>query len=74
VDETKARNAHRILIGNRLGNSNFGNQEIDGEDNIKTILREIGCEGGKWMELTRDHVIYISGVEPLGFDTGELSG
>jgi hypothetical protein len=35
-------------------------------------LREVGCEGGRWMELAQNHFQCVRGVEPLGFDARTL--
>lgn len=66
--ETKS--AHRILIGNRLESGNFENQEINGQENIKAGLREIGCGNGKCMERIHDHIQYQ--ILGLDFAAGEL--
>jgi hypothetical protein len=41
------------LAGNPSGKQSLGTPRR-WDDNIKMDLREVGCEDGKWMELTED--------------------
>jgi hypothetical protein len=45
------RNAYRILVGNPEG---MGRPRRRWVDNIKMDLREIGWDGGDWIDRTQD--------------------
>jgi hypothetical protein len=49
-------NAYRILIWKPLGKCPLGRVRRSWEDNIKMDLKEMGCEGGRWMELAENFV------------------
>jgi hypothetical protein len=48
------RNAYNIMVGKPEGKRPLGRHRHKWEDNIRTDLREIGCEGVDWIHLTRD--------------------
>jgi hypothetical protein len=48
------RNAYRILMGNPEGKRPLGRPRCRWVDNIKTDLREIGWDGGGWIDLAQD--------------------
>jgi hypothetical protein len=48
------RNAYRILVGNPEGKRPLGRPRRGWVDNIKIDLREIGWDGGDWIELAQD--------------------
>jgi hypothetical protein len=52
MEET--RNACRILVGNSEGKRLLGRPRRRWVDNIKTDLREIGCNGMDWIDLSQD--------------------
>lgn len=41
---------------NIFGKWSLGRASWRWEDNIKLSLKEMCCEGGKWMELVQDHI------------------
>jgi hypothetical protein len=45
------RNAYRILVGNPEGPRPLGRPRRRWVDNIKIDLREIGWDGGDWIDL-----------------------
>jgi hypothetical protein len=47
-------NAYRILVGNPEGKRPLGRLRRRRVDNIKTDLREIGWNGGEWIDLAQD--------------------
>jgi hypothetical protein len=48
------RNAYRILVGNPEGKRPLGRPRLRWVDNIKMDLREIGWDGGGWIDLAQD--------------------
>ena len=46
--------AYRVLVGKPEGKRLLGRQRRRWEDNIKMDLREVGCDPGKWIDLTED--------------------
>jgi hypothetical protein len=48
------RNACRILVGNPEGMRSLGRPRRRWVDNIKMDLREIGWNGGDWIDLAQD--------------------
>jgi hypothetical protein len=48
------RNAYRILVGNPEGKRPLGRRRRRLVDNIKMDLREIGWDGGDWIDLAQD--------------------
>jgi transcription termination factor 2 len=48
------RNAYRILVGNLEGKRPLGRPGRRWVDNIKMDLREIGGDGGDWLDLAQD--------------------
>jgi hypothetical protein len=48
------RNAYRIWVGNAEGNRPLGRPRRRWVDNIKIDLREIGWDGGDWIDLAQD--------------------
>jgi hypothetical protein len=48
------RNAYRTLVGNSEGKRPLGRPRHRRVDNIKMVLREIGWDGGVWIDLAQD--------------------
>jgi hypothetical protein len=48
------RNAYMILVGKREGKRSLGRQRRRWVDNNKMDLREIGWDGGDWIDLAQD--------------------
>jgi hypothetical protein len=48
------RNAYRIFAGNPEGKRPLGRPRRRWVDNIKIDLREIGWDGGDWIDLAQD--------------------
>jgi hypothetical protein len=48
------RNAYRILVGNPEAKRPLGRPRRRWVDNIKMDLREIGWDGGDWIDLPQD--------------------
>jgi hypothetical protein len=48
------RTAYRILVGNPEGKRPLGKPRCRWVDNIKMDLREIGWDGGDWINLAQD--------------------
>jgi hypothetical protein len=48
------RNAYRILVGNPEGKRPLGTSRRRWMDSIKIDLREIGWDGGDWLDLAQD--------------------
>jgi hypothetical protein len=48
------RGAYRILVGRPEGRRPLGRPRRRWEDNIKMDIREVGCGGMNWIELTQD--------------------
>jgi hypothetical protein len=48
------RNECKILVGKHEGKRSLGNPRRRWEDNIRMDLREIGCEGVDWINLSQD--------------------
>jgi hypothetical protein len=48
------RNAYRILVGKPEGKRPLGRPRHRLMDNIKMDLREIGRDGGDWMDMAQD--------------------
>jgi hypothetical protein len=48
------RNAYRILVGNQEGKRPLGRPRCRWVDNIKMDIREIGRDGGDWIDLAQD--------------------
>ena len=44
----------RFWWGNLRERVHWGDQDVDGEDNIKMDLQEVGRSCGDWMELAQD--------------------
>lgn len=60
-DERGARNAYRILIGKCLEKHSHGTQS-KWEDNIKINIRELNCEGRRWMQMSQDRAHWRASV------------
>jgi hypothetical protein len=50
------RDVYRVLVGRPEGKTSRGRSRRRWEDNIKMDLREIGIDGGKWIQLAQDRV------------------
>jgi hypothetical protein len=48
------RNRHKIVVGNREGAEPLGRPMRRWKGNIKTVLRETGCEGVNLIHLAYD--------------------
>jgi hypothetical protein len=48
------RNAYRILVGKSEGKRQLGRPRRRWLDNIKMDLREVGWDGGDWIDLAQD--------------------
>jgi hypothetical protein len=48
------RNAYRILVGNPEGKRPLGRPRHRWVDNINMDVREIGWDGGDWIDLAQD--------------------
>jgi hypothetical protein len=62
------RNAYRILVGNPEGKRPLGRPRRRWMDNIKINLREIGWDGGDWIDLAQDRDqwrAFVNGVMNL---------
>jgi hypothetical protein len=43
---------HRVLVGNFLSKQPLGSWR----NNIRVVLKKVGCDDGRWMEQTHDCV------------------
>jgi hypothetical protein len=59
------RNAHKIFAGKPEGNRPLRRPRRRWEDNIRTALREIGCEGLDWMHLAQDRDQWLAVVNTV---------
>ena len=50
----QSRNAYGVLVGKPEGKKPLGRPRRRWEDNIKTDLREVGCDPGEWIDLAED--------------------
>jgi hypothetical protein len=50
----ETRNAYRILVGKTEGKRPLGRPRRRWVDNIKIELRETGCDGMDWIDLSQD--------------------
>ena len=50
----QSRNAYRILVSKPVRKRALGRPRHRWEDNIKTDLREVGCDPGEWIDLAED--------------------
>jgi hypothetical protein len=48
------RNAYRIFVGKPEGRRPLGRPRRRWVDNIKMVLREIGCDGVDWVDVAQD--------------------
>ena len=48
------RGVYRVLVGKPEGRRPLVRPRLSWEDNIKMVLREMGCGGMDWFELTQD--------------------
>jgi len=47
------RGIFRVLVGKHEGKRPLGRPGVDGEDNTKMDLQEVGCGGMDWIELAQ---------------------
>jgi hypothetical protein len=59
------RNAYRILVGNPEGKRPLGRPRHRWVGNIKMDLREIGWDGGDWIDLAQDMDQWRALVKPV---------
>ena len=50
----QSRNAYRVLVGKPEGKRPLGRPRHRWEDNIKMVLKEVGCDPGEWIDLAED--------------------
>jgi len=50
----EGRVLYRVLVGKPEGKSPFGRPRRRWEDNIKSDLQEVRCEGVDWIDLARN--------------------
>jgi hypothetical protein len=50
----KGRGVYRVLVGKPEGKRPLGRPRRRWENNIKTVLQEVGCRGMDWIELAQD--------------------
>jgi hypothetical protein len=50
----EGRCVYRVLVGKPEGKRPLGRPGVDGRDNIKMDLQEVGCEGMDWIGLVHD--------------------
>ncbi|KAJ4436489.1 hypothetical protein ANN_16520 [Periplaneta americana] len=50
----ESRNAYRVLVGGAAGKRPLGRPRRRWEDNIKMVLREVGCDCRDWINLAQD--------------------
>ena len=48
------RDIYRVLVGKPEGKRPLGRPRRRWEDNIKTVLQEVGCGGMDWIELAQN--------------------
>jgi hypothetical protein len=59
------RNAHKILVRKPEGKKLLGRSKCRWEDNIRMVLREIGCEDVDWIHLSQDRVKWLAVVDTV---------
>jgi hypothetical protein len=59
------RGVHRVLVGKPKGKRPLGRPRRNWEDNIKTVLREVGGGCGDWMELAQDRDRWLALVSTV---------
>jgi hypothetical protein len=59
------RNAYKVLVGKHKGKRSLTWSKYRWEDNIKTDLEEMGCEGVDWIYSAHDRVQYVNMVKNL---------
>jgi len=59
------RNAHKILVRKPEGKKLLGRSKCRWEDNIRMVLREIGCEDVDWIHLSQDRVKWQAVVDTV---------
>jgi len=50
----ESRGVYRVLVWKREGKRPLGRSRRRWEDNIKTVLQEVGCGGMDWIYLPND--------------------
>ena len=50
----QSRNAYIILVVKSEGKRPLGKPRRRWDDNIKTDMREVGCDPGEWIDITED--------------------
>jgi len=53
---------YRVLVGKPVGMRPLERPRHRWEDNIKMILREVGCEGMDWIDLAQDRDRWLAHV------------
>jgi hypothetical protein len=51
----RENNAHRATVRRVIVKRTLGRERRRWQDNFEIDLRNVGCEGGRWMELTQDN-------------------
>jgi hypothetical protein len=54
------RDVYRVLVGKPEGKRPLGRPRCRWEDNIKTVLQEVGCRGMDWIELAQGQGLVIA--------------
>ena len=49
-----SKNAYGVLVGKPDGKRSLGRPRHRWEDNIKMVLRELGCDAGDWTDRAQD--------------------
>jgi hypothetical protein len=53
----EGRGVYRVLVGRPEGKRPLGRPRRRWDDNIKTVLREVGIDGANWIWLAQDRVL-----------------
>jgi ribosome biogenesis protein Nip4 len=63
-------NAYKILVGKREGKRPLRKPKCRWEDNIRTDLRDIGCEDFDWAHVLQDRYQWRTLVNTVTFKKG----